>query len=365
MHEPTTASVPVRGSEKRPLVIANPAAGRGRTGRDLSRLVAAVRSAVGDVDVAAKGRRGDAAKLAAAAAQERRPLVIGLGGDGTLDEIVNGLLDSPAAQAPRDSRGIQSSGGMTAGPAAGEPGSRALLPALGIVGTGTGGDFGRSLGIPHHLDAYLAALAGGGERVVDVGWARFPDLEGRPVSRYWLNVLSAGIGGLVDRYTATAPGFLSGRVAYAQATLRAIVACRRVKLDCTYTDPEGERRRVSLDGHAVAICNGRTFGGGMNIAPMAALDDGLLEVVVFQTRTRWRLVGKLRTVYAGTHLLEPGVHHFTCTELELRPAQPPAGRRPRAGLFALDVDGDALGDVPVTAGVAPAALRVRAPVSPG
>jgi len=349
MHRP----VPVPGAETRPLVIANPAAGRGRTGRGLSQLIAAVRGAVGDLDVAETGRRGDASALASAAARDRRPLVVGLGGDGTLDEIVNGLLGAPPAN------GTDPAGGAEAG----GPGRDAVsLPALGIVGTGTGGDFGRSLGIPHELEAYLAALAGGADRLVDVGWARFLDHEGRPVSRYWLNVLSAGIGGLVDRYTATAPGFLSGRLAYAQATLRAIVTCHRVKLECTYTRPDGERRRVPLDGHAVAVCNGRTFGGGMNIAPMAGLDDGLLEVVVFQTRTRWRLVGKLRTVYAGTHLLEPGVDHFTCTELELRPAGPPAGRRPRAGLFPLDVDGDALGDVPVTAGVARAALRVRAPV---
>jgi diacylglycerol kinase (ATP) len=102
----------------------------------------------------------------------------------------------------------------------------------------------------------------------------------------------------------------------------------------------------------------------MNIAPMARLDDGLLEVIVVQTRTRWRMIGRLRTVYAGTHLDVPGVDHFTCRELELRPAQPPAGRRPRAGLFPLDVDGDALGDVPLTVGVTRAALRVRAPVAP-
>ena len=350
MHE----SLPVPGAETRPLVIANPAAGRGRTGRGLSRLIAAVRGAVGDLDVAETERRGDAAVLAAAAARDHRPLVVGLGGDGTLDEIANGLLGAPPAKGT----------GLARGAEAGGPGrDAASLPALGIVGTGTGGDFGRSLGIPHELGAYLAALGGGAERVVDVGWARFPGLEGRLVSRYWLNVLSAGIGGLVDRYTATAPAFLNGRLAYAQATLRAIVTCHRVKLECAYTDPDGERRRVLLDGHAVAVCNGRTFGGGMNIAPMAGLDDGLLEVVVFQTRTRWRLVGKLRTVYAGTHLLEPGVDHFTCTELELRPAESPARRRPRAGLFPLDVDGDALGDVPVTAGVARAALRVRAPVT--
>jgi YegS/Rv2252/BmrU family lipid kinase len=323
---------------RRPLVIANPAAGRGRTGHDLTSLVRAVRGAVGDLDVAETARRGDATALAAAAARERRPLVVGLGGDGTLDEIVNGLL----ADGPRDA---------------------ALLPALGIVGTGTGGDFGRSLGIPHELGAYLAALSGGRERAVDVGWARFPDLAGRPVERYWINVLSAGVGGLVDRYTAAAPAFLGGRLAYAQATLRAIVMCRRVELVCRYVDPAGERREFPADAHAVAICNGRTFGGGMNVAPMARLDDGLLEVVVFQPRSRWRLVRRLTTVYAGTHLLEPGVDHFSCREVELRPARPPAGRRPRAGRFPLDVDGDPLGDVPVTAGVARAALRVRAPAS--
>ena len=96
---------------------------------------------------------------------------------------------------------------------------------------------------------------------------------------------------------------------------------------------------------------------------MAKLDDGLLEVVVFQTKTRWRLVGRLGTVYKGTHLLEPGVDHFTCREIEVRPEEWPA-RRPRAGLFPLDVDGDALGDVPVAAGLTRGALRVRAPQSP-
>jgi diacylglycerol kinase (ATP) len=349
--------VHIPGAQTRPLVIANPAAGRGRTGRGLGGLVDAVCGAVGDLDVAETERRGDAAALAAAAAQDGRSLVIGLGGDGTLDEIVNGLLG--AARTP--SLAAEAEGAR----AGGKDGAAAgRLPALGIVGTGTGGDFGRSLGIPHRLDAYIAALAGGAERTVDVGWARFSDPDGRPVEQYWLNVLSAGIGGLVDRYTAAAPAFLGGRVAYAQATIRAIFTCRRVKLVCRYVAPDGELRELPLDAHAVAVCNGRTFGGGMNIAPMARLDDGLLEVIAFQTTTRWRLVGKFKTVYAGTHVLEPGVDHFTCRALELRPLRPP-GRRPRAGLFPLDVDGDALGDVPVAAGVARATLRVRAPVTPG
>ena len=338
---------PADGAKRRPLVIANPTAGRGRTGRGLSQFLAGVRAAVGAVDVAETRRRGDATALAAAAARDGRPLVIGLGGDGTLDEIVNGLLTA----------------GLSASPAT-RPGDAALIPALGLVGSGTGGDFGRSLGIPHELGAYLAALEGGAERAVDVGWARFPALDGTPVERYWINVLSAGIGGLVDRYTAAAPAFLDGRLAYAQATVRAIFTCRRTRLVCRYTAPDGASRQLLLNAHAVAVCNGRTFGGGMNIAPMARLDDGLLEVITIQPKTRWRLIGRFRTIYAGTHLAEPGIDHFACREVELRPANPPAGRRPRAGLFPLDVDGDALGDVPVTAGVARAALRVRAPVTP-
>ena len=265
--------IPDPGAAPRPLVIVNPSAGSGRTGRDLAHFLAGIRGAVGEVDVAETKRRGDAAALAAAAARDRRPLVVGLGGDGTLDEIVNGMLGAPGDR--------QAAGG---GPDA------AALPALGIVGTGTGGDYGRSLGIPHELGAYFAALEGGAERAVDVGWARFPDHGGRPVERYWINVLSAGVGGLVDRYTAAAPAFLPGKLAYGQATVRAIFTCRRVRLRLRYVDPEGERHEMAVHAHAVAVCNGRTFGGGMNIAPMAELDDGLLEVVVFQTRTRWRLV---------------------------------------------------------------------------
>ena len=336
------------GAGRRPLVIVNPSAARGRTGRELSHYLAGIRDAIGAADIAETRPR-----RCAASCRGGRP-------------------GAPAARRrPRRRRHAQrdrqrAPGWPAAGPQRGptgcgisrRPGSP---PALGIVGTGTGGDYGRSLGIQHDLGAYLAALRGGAARTVDVGRARFAGLDGATAERYWLNVLSAGIGGLVDRYTAAAPAFLGGRVAYAQATVRAIVTCRRTKLLCRYVDPDGTPRERLLDAHAVAICNGRTFGGGMNIAPMARLDDGLLEVVAFETATRWRLIGRFRTVYSGTHTQEPGVSHFTCRSVELELARR-MGRTPRAGAFPLDVDGDALGDVPLRIDVAPGALRVRAPV---
>ncbi len=338
----------------RPLVIVNPSAGRGRTGRDLSHVLEALRASLGEVDVAPTTGPNAASRLAAGAVAARRPLVVSVGGDGTLSEVVDGLM-----------RGGLREHGAAAASAAGPGHPPALVPpvpALGFVATGTGADFGRTLGIAPRIDAYLAAVAGDTTRAVDVGMARFIGSDGRTAERYWLNVLSAGVGGLVDRYAAAAPAFLGGRVAYAQAALRGIVVCRRVRLRCRYVRPDGASAERVLDTHAVAVCNGTTFGGGMNIAPMARPDDGLLEVVAFETRTRWRLVGRFLTVYRGTHTDEPGVDHFACRGLRLEPLTPPA-RAPRGGLFPLDVDGEALGDLPLEVELVPQALRIRAPAA--
>jgi len=334
----------------RPLVIANPAAGRGRTGHELGHILAAVRAALGPVDVAETTAAGEASRLAAGAAGDRRPLVISVGGDGTLSEIADGLMHAayPGAGERGSGREVAGATRMAAG----------ALPCVGYIATGTGGDFGRTLGIPGGVADHVAVLAAGAERAVDVAKARFPGGDGRMRERWWVNVLSAGVGGLVDRYSATAPAFLNGRLAYAQATLRAIVMCRRVQLRCRAVLPGGEMVERIVDPHAVAICNGRMFGGGMDIAPMARPDDGLLDVIVLETRTRLRLIAKFRTIYAGAHLREPGVSHFRCRSLELAPLQAPSGA---GAVFPLDVDGDALGDVPLSVSVVPGALRVLAP----
>jgi diacylglycerol kinase family enzyme len=316
--------------------------------------------------------------LAAAAVGERRPLVISLGGDGTLNEIVNGLLGRGGAveDAPA---GLPASASAAGASAANE------LPQLGIVSTGTGGDFGRSLGLAHRFDAYLAALVAGRSRRVDVGRARFTGANGEPCERLWLNVLSAGIGGLVDIYSAAAPSWLGGRVAYGAAALSGIITCPRVTLRCRSVRPDGTSDERWLYAHTVAVCNGHAFGGGMKIAATAVVDDGLLEVVSFETTTKLRLMWRFGTVYRGTHVLEPGVNHFTCRSLELTPVaidgrplvlpaisgrppeqafEPAVGRSRRRslrhGVFPLDIDGDARGDVPLAVGLLPGALLVRA-----
>jgi diacylglycerol kinase (ATP) len=343
-----------------PLVIANPVARRGRARRDLGSMLEALRAALGPLDCRVTERPGHAEQMAAAAAGERRPLVICLGGNGTPNEVVNGLL----------------------GEAAGAP------PRLGIVSTGSGGDFGRSLGLAHRFDAYLAALTSGRERPIDVGRARFTGADGTTCERLWVNVLSAGIGGLVDIYSAAAPSWLGGRIAYGAAALTGIVTCPRVTLRCRSVLPDGSPDARFLRAHAVAVCNGHTFGGGMKIAPTARVDDGLLEIVSFETTTKLQLIRRFGTVYRGTHVLEPGVNHFTCRSLELtpveadgrplapqappnRPSAPPSRppdtsmrapsrRSLKHGLFPLDIDGDHRGDVPVSIDLLPGELSVLA-----
>jgi YegS/Rv2252/BmrU family lipid kinase len=331
-----------------PLVVANPAARSGRTRGEIETIVAQLQERIGPVDLALTEHAGHATALAAWAVAERRALVISVGGDGVLSEVVNGLLASGLA--PDD------------------------LPVLGLVAAGTGGDFGRSLGIAPEREAYLTAIAGGRERLVDVGRARFAGNDGRTVERCFVNVLSAGIGGLVDRYTAAMPAAVPGRVAYGAATLAAIAACRRRRILCRATLGDGSAFERILDTHAVVIANGHTFGGGMRVAPAARIDDGLLDVILIETRTKLTMLRYFLSIYRGEHLTAPGVSAFACARVELSPAdaRPGSTSRPagpvgdgaaparRRDFFPLDVDGDALGDLPLIVEVVPARLRVLA-----
>jgi YegS/Rv2252/BmrU family lipid kinase len=324
------------GTPLPPLVIANPAARSGRTSGEIEAIVAQLQGRIGPVDLALTEHAGHAATLAARAVTERRALVVSVGGDGVMSEIVDGLLACPATVAPAP---------------AGE------LPVLGLVAAGTGGDFGRSLGIPPAREAYLAAIATGRTRLVDVGRVRFTGRDGAPVERVFVNVLSAGIGGFVDRYTAAMPAVVPGRVAYGAATVAAVVSCRRRRVLCRATRADGSTFERVLRAYAVVIANGHTFGGGMRIAPAARIDDGLFDVVVVETPTKITMLHHFLSVYRGEHLTKPGVSTFTCTHIELTPSR---DATPPRDFFPLDVDGDALGDLPLSVAVAPASLRVLA-----
>jgi diacylglycerol kinase family enzyme len=336
-----------------PLLIVNPACGSARA---LPAVLSAVERKLGDAVIRYTARRGHARELALQAAEDGYDPIVAVGGDGTFSEVVNGVLsaeDAARAAGGAPDSGIAPGGDTSNGAAAGRP-APGVGPAVGLINVGTGGDFRRSLGIGADLQTCLDVIASGKERLVDVGRATFTGIDGQPVEQYFVNVLSAGLGGLVDRYVQSVPGFLGGLAGYYLASVRAVVAAQERPLLARVTW-EGTTRELTVPAYLVAICNGRWFGGGMDIAPMASPDDGRLEVLTITERNKLFLTAKIRKVYSGRHLEEPTVGHFPCDRIELRIADAAAQRR-----FLLDVDGDPLGSLPLTVEIVPRRLRVRA-----
>jgi len=309
----------------RPLVVVNPRAGGGRAGRVFGEMKPIIERALGPVEVTVTERGAHAIDIARDASNAGRELIVAVGGDGTLHEVANGVLDA---------------GGNAT--------------AVGFIGQGTGGDFRRTLGLEHRLDHYLAAITSGRERRIDVGRATFHDDQGRETSRWFVNVLSAGIGGLVDRYVADGNRAMGATLTYAIATARALAAFEPVSIVCTL-HRGGEREELRTDAYVVAVCNGTTVGSGMRIAPMAKIDDGLFDVIVMAPRSKLGFATYGPKMYSGTHLGEPGVTHFSCDAIDLAIASGPPGHR-----VLLDVDGEPLGALPLRIAIKPRALRFRA-----
>jgi diacylglycerol kinase (ATP) len=314
---------PAMADPLRPLVILNPHAGGGRAARTVDAVRAVLERHLGSIDLARTDRPGHAITLARDAAASGRALVVAVGGDGTLHEVANGVLEV---------------GGVT---------------AVGYVGQGTGGDFRRTFDLAHRLDAYAHAIASGREQRVDVGRVRYVTPEGSAGSRWFVNVLSVGLGGLVDRYVSDTTRALGGKAAYFWASARALAACKRSRLRCAVRLGD-ERHERHLDTFMMAVCNGRYFGGGMHVAPMARPDDGRFEVVSLDAPSKLAFAVSSRAIYAGKHLSAPGAKHFSCDHIRVD-LEGDAAR----GVFLLDVDGEPLGGLPVEVELVPRALTLR------
>lgn len=309
----------------RPLLIVNPHAAGPRARRATARLGPQVRAALGPYDLVRTERRGHAEEIAQEAVADGRELVVSVGGDGTLSEVVNGVLTGS--------------------------GGRARGTAVGFLPQGTGGDFRRSMGL-RDTQACLRALASGATRRLDVGLLEYTDADGSRRRRYVVNIVSAGLGGLVDRYVVEAPQVLGGTLAYYLAAVRAVADAPQARVRCRVISAGREEWR-EFESRVIAVCNGAYFGSGMRMAPGARMDDGCLEVVSIGTRTRLETLVKSPSIYLGRHLVFKAVQTFRCHAIEARVDVPPER-------FPLDVDGEAIGYPPFAVRVVPAALLLRA-----
>jgi YegS/Rv2252/BmrU family lipid kinase len=285
------------------LLLVNPSAGAGRARELLPRVEQALRDhGIAHRSVFTEGLDHGCGE--ARAASEAGETVVVMSGDGLIGQV----------------------GGALAG--TGTP--------FGIIGAGRGNDLARVLGIPDAVEDAVAVLAGAKTRQIDVG-----EVNGKR----FLCITSCGFDSDANRIANEAK-WVKGRMVYAYAALRALAAWKPARFTVTL---DGERSEFT--GYSVAVANSNAYGGGMFIAPDAALDDGLLDVVTTSQCGKLRFLRHLPDVFEGEHVKNDNVAVARAAEVRIEADRP----------FAVYADGDHLTDLPATVTLLPSALRMIVP----
>jgi diacylglycerol kinase (ATP) len=295
------------------VVIVNPSSASGSTGEAWPQIASDLRSQFGAFRVVFTKKRGDAAALASEAARKGEKFVIACGGDGTISEVANGILSS--------GKDVE----------------------LGILPSGTGGDFRRTLEIPSQSRAAARTLSTGRTVKIDVGRVSFIDHNGNEAMRYFVGVASCGMSTKVIERVKTE------KMSFAASLLQTAMRSEPTRL-AVQLDDSHERNLVVLN---LCIANARYFGGGMKIAPDAKLTDGKFDVVGVGDLSALKIFTSAPRVYMGSHLSMPEVSHALARKIIVRPHD-------RAAEVALEIDGELPGRLPATFQIIPKALRVRA-----
>lgn len=302
--------------------IVNPASGGGRTRRIWPQIAEQMRAAGIRLHQHETAGTGDATAIARRIVQEGVREIVVVGGDGTLNEVINGIMN--------------------------EDDVSTADVVLSLIPCGTGRDFARTLGIksPEHA---VEVIAGGEVKSVDIGSISFsqPGAESR---RYFVNVADVGLGAETAAWMNASSKRLGGFLGYLVAATRTILVFA------------GRPARISVDGNLVhdgpvgmvVLANGKYFAGGMLIAPSASLCDGMFDVFVLDdVPKRTLLFSLLPRVYRGKHVGHRAVHDYRGRTVEITASD----RLP------FEVDGEQPGSTDIEAHVRPGALKVRAPIS--
>jgi len=293
--------------------LVNPAAENGAAGRRWPELAHEAASLGLQGDTRFSERPGHLTELAREAAADA-DLLVAVGGDGTVNEVVNGIAG--------------------------------LDVELALIPRGTGGDFVRTFGIPRKLDRAVEVALRGRTRAIDLGRGRYRSWAGEDEESYFANIASAGMSGAIAKRTNETSKALGGKVSYAWATVAVFSRWR------------SDEVRVRVDGteqagrmHDVIVANGRYLGGGMKMVPEAEPDDGLLDVLLIGDLTKRDLLLTMPKTYRGKHLPDPKATLLRGTTVEIDAPEP----------LPVELDGEQPGTTPVRFEIVPRALRLRVP----
>jgi diacylglycerol kinase (ATP) len=294
--------------------LVNPEAENGATGRRWPELAHRAAALGLRGDALLSERPGQLAELAREAADGGAELLVAVGGDGTVNEIANGIAGRSVP--------------------------------LAVIPRGTGWDFVRTYGIPRRLEDAVELALHGRTREIDLGRARYRAWDGAERESLFANIASAGMSGAIAKRANESSKALGGKASYLWATLAVFARWRnddvRVRVD-------GEEHAGRM--HDVVVANGRYFGGGMKICPDAEPDDGLFDVLLIGDLTKRDLLLTLPKTYRGKHLPHPKATVLRATSVDVETAEP----------LPVELDGEQPGTTPASFEVVPRALRLRTP----
>ncbi len=303
---------------KKIIVIVNPASSNGKTRKRWPKINKLLSDEAINFDYKFTEKPGDAASIAKRSLEEGYQTIVVVGGDGTLNEAVNGYLSA-------DKELIKNA-------------------AIGVISMGTGGDFVRTAGIPKDPAEAVKILARGNTKDIDVGVSRYTDDKGEKQLRYFCNTTDVGLGGETATRVNKTSKALGGFISFLYGVIVTLILYKSKEVDVIIDD------EISLKGKAttLVVTNGRYFGGGMKITPTAELDDGLLDILFLPHFSKLKLLFYLPRVYKGTHLSIAGVKYCKGKKVRVTSTEE----------LIIEIDGETPGKTPVEMEIMPKALKI-------
>ena len=296
--------------------LVNPASGAGSTGRRWPEIAHRAAGVGLSGDALFSERPGHLSELARTAAGNGARLLVVVGGDGSVNEVVNGIA------------------------------GLAAQPELAILPRGTGWDFVRTFPIPRRVEDAASVALEGKVRAIDLGRARYRAWDGSEAESLFANVASAGMSGAVAQRADSSSKALGGKASFLWATLAVFARWKNTDVS---VEADGERRQGSMLD--VIVANGQFLGGGMWMTPEADPADGFFDVLLIGDITKWDLVTTLPKIYRGRHLPHRKAELLRAGRVSVETPVP----------LPVELDGEQPGTTPATFEVVPGALRLRVP----
>lgn len=299
--------------------VVNPKSANGATGRRWAELAASIARTLSDFGVEFTKGPLDAVGLTRAALKSGYECIVAVGGDGTINEVVNGFFEDGKAINPN--------------------------AALGVLPRGTGGDFRKTFDWALDDAAAINRLKTPETRPFDVGRLDFLGHDGKPQTRYFANICSFGVSGVVDAEVNKTSKALGGKVSFMWGSFKAMTKYKDQRVRLTIDEKPLEEVMVTT----LSVANGKFFGGGMKVAPDADVSDGLFDVVIWSGYGLKDFVVKSAGIYSGAHVKWKGTRVVRAKKVVAESDEK----------VLIDCDGEQPGMLPCTMTILPAAIRLK------